>query len=230
MDDPLLVRGFEGVRDLRRDSERLVDGNRPADDPIGECRALDQLHHQGVCAVGVFEPVDLRDVLMIERRKHPRLSPEAGEALGIAGNGGQQDLDRDLAIERRVAGPVDLAHPARADTRRELIRADALPLEAPYHAGVVTPHHRWRLEKALLDALVRRQGRLHFQTQRLVAVAGLGQVRCAPIRGQRPCAREHLFQVLPIIRGRATCPELYSQYGHSAAAADFSLGGLFLVQ
>ena len=149
MDDPLLVRGFEGVRDLRRDSERLVDGNRPADDPIGERRALDQLHHQGVYAVGVFEPVDLRDVRMIERREHPRFSPEAGEAIGIAGDGGQQDFDRDLAIERRVAGLVDLAHPARADTRRELIRADALPLEAPCHPGVVAPHHGWRLEKAL---------------------------------------------------------------------------------
>ena len=191
MDDPLLVRGFEGVRDLRRDRERLVDGNRPADDPIGERRALDQLHHQGVYAVGVFEPVDLRDVRMIERREHPRFSPEAGEAIGIAGDGGQQDFDRDLAIERRVAGLVDLAHPARADSRRDLIRADALPLEAPCHPGVVAPHHRWRLEKAL-RALVRRQERLHFLAQRLVAVAGLGEVRWAldpPAAPARPRTR-----------------------------------------
>ena len=129
-------------------------------------------------AVGVFEPVDLRDVRMIERREHLRFSPEAGEAVGIAGDGGQQDFDRDLAIERRVAGLVDLAHPARADPRRDLIRADALPLEAPCHPGVVAPHHRWRLEKAL-RALVRRQERLHFLAQRLVAVAGLGPVHAA---------------------------------------------------
>ena len=28
---------------------------------------------------------------------------------------GRQDLDRDLASEPRVPGPVDLAHPARAE-------------------------------------------------------------------------------------------------------------------
>jgi hypothetical protein len=44
---------------------------------------------------------------MIERREHLRFSPEAGEAVGIAGDGGQQDFDRDLAIERRVASLVD---------------------------------------------------------------------------------------------------------------------------
>ena len=152
--------------------------NRPADDPIGERRALDQLHHQGVYAVGVFEPVDLRDVRMIERREHPRFSPEAGEAIGIAGDRGQQDFDRDLAIERRVAGLIDLAHPARADPRRELIRADALPLEVPCRPGVVAPHHRRRLEKAL-RALVRRQQGLHLLAQRVVAAAGLGQIRWA---------------------------------------------------
>ena len=79
-------------------------GIAPLRDPIGERRALDQLHHQGVYAVGVFEPVDLRDVRMIERREHLRFSPEAGEAIGIVGDGGQQDLDRDLAIRASCRG------------------------------------------------------------------------------------------------------------------------------
>ena len=192
MDDPLLVRGFEGVRDLRSDRERLVDGDRPADDPISERRALDQLHHQRVYAVGVFEPVDLRDVRMIERREHLRFSPEAGEAIGIVGDGGQQDLDRDLAIERRVAGLVDLAHPARADSRRDLIRADALPLEIPCCEGVRDLNHSRRFEE-VLGTLVRRQERFHLLAQGLVASAGFGQVRQASFRWQRPRAREHLF-------------------------------------
>ena len=66
MDDPLLVRRLERLGDLLRDRQRLVDGNRPPRDPIGERRAFDQLHHQRVHAAGILEAVDLRDVRMIE--------------------------------------------------------------------------------------------------------------------------------------------------------------------
>ena len=47
-------------------AQRLVDGNRPLRDPIGERRAFDQLHDQGVQAAGILEAIDLRDVRMIE--------------------------------------------------------------------------------------------------------------------------------------------------------------------
>ena len=46
VDDPLLVRRFERLRDLLRDRQRLVDGNRPVRDAIGERRSLDQLQHE----------------------------------------------------------------------------------------------------------------------------------------------------------------------------------------
>ena len=66
MDDPLLVRRLERLGDLLRHRQRLVDGNGPLRDPIGERRAFDQLHDQGVQAVGILEAMDLRDVRMIE--------------------------------------------------------------------------------------------------------------------------------------------------------------------
>ena len=44
MDDPLLVRFLEGLGDLPRDVDRLVDRNRAAADPLGEVLTLDQLH------------------------------------------------------------------------------------------------------------------------------------------------------------------------------------------
>ena len=72
---------------------------------------------------------------MIEGGEHLRLPPETREAIGIAGNGGQQDFDRDQAIQRCIAGFVDLAHAARADSRRELIRANAPTLETFRHPG-----------------------------------------------------------------------------------------------
>ena len=48
MDDALLVRRFERLRDLPRDRQRLVEGQRAARDPIGERVALDQLEDQRV--------------------------------------------------------------------------------------------------------------------------------------------------------------------------------------
>ena len=138
MDDPLLMRGLERPGHLLRDRQRFNDRDRRARDPIGERRALDQFHDQGSYAAGVFEAVDLRDVRMIERGEHLRFTTEAGEAIGIAGDAGQQNLDRDPAIQPGVEGPVDLAHPARADPRVDLIRADAVALEALRGDGVFT--------------------------------------------------------------------------------------------
>ena len=150
-----------------------------------------------------------RYVRMIERRQHLRFPPEAGQTTGIVGDDGQQDFDRDLAIERRVARLGYLAHPARADSRRHPTLADASSLEAPCHLGVVATHHRWRLEKAR-RALVRRQERLHFLAQRLVAAAGRREYAGRRSAGNAPCASEHLFQAPPIIRGSATRWEVYS--------------------
>ena len=46
MDDPLLVRGFQGFGDLLRDRQRLVERDCPASDAIRERRPLDQFHHE----------------------------------------------------------------------------------------------------------------------------------------------------------------------------------------
>ena len=192
MDDPLLVRGLERFGDLLGDRKRLTDGDRRARDPIGERRALDQFHDQGSYAAGVFEAMDLRDMRMIERGEHLRFTTEAGEAIGIVGDAWQQNLDRDLAIQLRVAGSVDFAHPARADPRVDLVRADALALETLRGDGVFDLNRSGRLEEAL-GALVRRQERFHLLAQGLVAFAGFGQVRRASFRRQRPRAREHVF-------------------------------------
>src|SRR4029453_11758856 len=69
MDDSLLVRRLERLGDLLGPRQRLVDGNRPLRDPIGERRAFDELHDQCVQAASILEAMDLRDVRMIEGRK-----------------------------------------------------------------------------------------------------------------------------------------------------------------
>ena len=49
---------------------------------------------------------------------------EAGAAVLVADALGGQDLDRDLAAEARVAGAVDLAHPAGAERGEHLVRPE----------------------------------------------------------------------------------------------------------
>jgi hypothetical protein len=70
------------------------------------------------------------------RGEHLRFTSEPGEAIGIVGDGGPQDFDRDLAVQRRVTGLVHLAHSAHADPRRELIRADARAWGEGQHGGL----------------------------------------------------------------------------------------------
>ena len=62
---------------------------------------------------------------MIERGEGLRLALEPRETIGIRGERVRQDLDRDLATERRVRRPVHLAHSAVADRRGDFVDAEA---------------------------------------------------------------------------------------------------------
>ena len=62
---------------------------------------------------------------MIQRRERLRLALEPRQALGVRGERVGQDLDRDLAAERRVRRPIDLPHPAFADLRGDFVDAEA---------------------------------------------------------------------------------------------------------
>ena len=78
---------------------------------------LDQLHDQGDRAVALLEPVDGADVRMVQRREHLRLAPEARQPLGVVGHVGQQYLQRDVAIQLRIARAVHRVHAALAEQR-----------------------------------------------------------------------------------------------------------------
>ena len=53
-------------------------------DAVRQRRPVDQLHDEGLHAVGIFESVDVRDVRMIQRRQN--FAPRAGS--------GRADRDR----------------------------------------------------------------------------------------------------------------------------------------
>jgi hypothetical protein len=136
---------------------------------------------------------------MIQCGDGSRLTLEALACVGVVSEVRGQDLDRHSAIESRVARCVDLAHPARADLRRQLIRADASTLEILHHCRVVDSNQHWCVRKALRTR-VPRQERFHLLAQGLVAAAPLGEVRGAPIRRQRQRALERISHARPVFR------------------------------
>ena len=66
MDDALLVRRLQRLGDLFRDQQCVVEWDRSTRGPLGEILAFDELHHEGLDAVALFQSVDGRDVRMVQ--------------------------------------------------------------------------------------------------------------------------------------------------------------------
>ena len=129
MDDAFFVGRVQCVRDLPRDRQRVADRNgsqgtvfRPRQS-LRERLSFDELEDEGVHAISIFEAVDGPDVRMIERSERARLALEACMPVGIGGEAGGQDLDRDVATELRVARAINFAHPARSEQGSNFVRS-----------------------------------------------------------------------------------------------------------
>ena len=125
MDEALLVRGVEGLRDLREE----VDGALRLEctvlgDDLREIGAFDVTHREEEQAVLVSGLVDRDDVRVVERSRDPRLAQETlAEAL-VLGELGGDHLERDLASEALFARTVNRTHPPAADECLDLIAGD----------------------------------------------------------------------------------------------------------
>jgi hypothetical protein len=62
---------------------------------------------------------------VIERREHARFAGKPGPVLHVTGEIGRQDLERDLAVERRVVRAEHLAHAAGANGGADFVWTDA---------------------------------------------------------------------------------------------------------
>ncbi len=124
------VRVIERVGQLDGDAQHLGDRQRAAQQPLFERLALEILHHEepdrlarpGRCRFA--DVVQLTDVRMVERGDGPRFALEPLTPIGIGRKGFGQHLERHHAIEARVAGLVDLAHPACAEARNDLVGSE----------------------------------------------------------------------------------------------------------
>jgi len=69
--------------------------------------------------------IEHTDVRVVQSGDSLRFALEARATVRVGADFGRQDLDGDRAVEARIAGFVDLAHPTRADGGEDLIRAEA---------------------------------------------------------------------------------------------------------
>ena len=124
MNDAMVVGGFERLGNLSGDWQRFVEWNSALRDPIGKGRPLDELEHQRLYAAAVFKSVNCGNVRVIQRGQYLRFAFEAGEPIRIEREQFRQDLQRDVAIQPRIPGTIDLAHASGAEGGEDFIRPE----------------------------------------------------------------------------------------------------------
>src|SRR5581483_4487530 len=122
MHDACAMRLAERFGELCAEADDFRQRQRALCETIGERLSLQQLHDEIADAVVVADVVQCADVGMRELRDRLRLALEADLQLGILREFVRKNLDRDRAIEPRIARLEYLPHPARANPRDDLIR------------------------------------------------------------------------------------------------------------
>ena len=121
MHDAFAMCFSEGLGDLHSVFENLAKRKRTFGQPVRERFAVEELHDDVVLA----DVIERANVGMRELGDGLRLACETKLELGILREFRRQDLDRHLPIEPRIAGTVDLPHPARPDRSDDLVRPQA---------------------------------------------------------------------------------------------------------
>jgi hypothetical protein len=150
VDDAVLMRRLQRLRDLLRDRQRLIERDRTARNALRQIVPFDQFHHERGAAAALFEAVDARDVGMVQGPQRARLAPEARQSLRIARELGRQCLDGNIAAKPLVVRPIHLAHPASAQQGEDAIRPVLVAHLRPAGAGGIFGSPRFRLHGPLL--------------------------------------------------------------------------------
>ena len=88
-------------------------GRGPRRSTAGQRLAFDILHHdEGAAVVGLAHLVHGADIRMIQRGRGLGFAQQVPAGVVVIAAVGRQELDRDVALERQVAGQVHVAHTA----------------------------------------------------------------------------------------------------------------------
>ncbi len=118
------MRGLDPGGDLHRQLQRFVQRQGTAVEPVGERLALDVFQNEIPGPVLLLDAVDAGEVDVAQRGERLRLALEALQANGVLGEMLGELLDRDVAVQPRVAGEMHDTHAAAADFPDDLVGAD----------------------------------------------------------------------------------------------------------
>ena len=212
VNNPSLVRCFQGFRDLSGNWQRFIDWDRSFPDSIRQRRPFDQFEYEDVHPVRLLEPMNGTDVRMVQRREDLRLSSEASEPIVIRSSAHSpfcrrarrrarswQDLECDVAAKSRVARAIDFAHAASADRLDDLkvCRDDVTRMEP------VSGQQDASIEKPVVLG-IRAQHTLDLVDQGRVARAGALDIVRALGRRAIQCRFEDVAQAAKLVRADGT--------------------------
>src|SRR5262245_31174340 len=109
---------------VERTSSNAADRQPARTNQRREIRPLDHLHRQKTDSTRFFDRVQRDDVRMVETRYGLGFTLEAREALRRRGQRFGEQLDGDVAVQTRVVGTINLAHPSRAERRKDFVESE----------------------------------------------------------------------------------------------------------
>jgi hypothetical protein len=115
MHQAALVRGVERGRNRGGDSLDLVHVQLAPVDDLAQVRAWYEAHRQVEDALELPATMNGNDVRVLQRCGQPGFGLEARDGVRVLGVLGRNDLQRHGAVQRRVRGLVDHAHPTAGD-------------------------------------------------------------------------------------------------------------------
>src|SRR5262249_23094477 len=122
VDETAVVRRRKAARNLYAVLHGLAERQPPTRKPRTECFAFEQFHHGEGHAVRLPEIVDADDVRVRERGHGLRLALESCQSVWQRRRR-RENFDSDVAIQLRIAGAINFAHPAGTNGGDDLVRA-----------------------------------------------------------------------------------------------------------
>src|SRR6266542_631701 len=124
MDNACFVGGGECTRYLDRDVDRFTDLDSPTHQTLTQCFAFDQFAGYVMSCVILTDFVNRQDIWMIEPNYGARFLLKPLQALRVASKARGQEFECGLATSGNVRSQIDFAHPAGANSFRNLVVAD----------------------------------------------------------------------------------------------------------
>ena len=115
MDDALLMRCGQRVRDLDRQRKELIGLEATGWKPLVETLSLDELHRKQMDLIDLLDRVDGDYIGVVECGNRLGLAAEALQSLGVGRHLGGQDLERNLTPESGIGGAPHLSYAAFTD-------------------------------------------------------------------------------------------------------------------